>query len=183
VSASGSRSDTAVAPEWAAYRAELLGLVDGDDPAEVQASTPAAVRERVAAATAAGVLRTRPAPGEWSVIGLVGHLLDGEIYASARYRWILTEDLPALEGYDQDRVADASGHADGDPDVLLTAWEGLRRANLALWAQASPGERAREGVHLERGPSTFELLFREIAGHDRFHLAQMDRTLQAVAPG
>src|SRR5206468_1762966 len=92
VSMLGSPSDPAVTPEWAAYRAELLGLLGADDPAEVQASTPAAVRERVAAATSAGVLRTRPAPGEWSVIGLVGHLLDGEIYASARYRWILTED-------------------------------------------------------------------------------------------
>jgi hypothetical protein len=138
------------------------------------------VRDRAAAATRAGVLRTPPADGEWSVLGLVGHLRDGEIYASARYRWILSEDRPALEGYDQDRVADASRHADADPEVLLSAWEGLRRANLALWAQASAGERSRAGVHLERGPSTFELLFREIAGHDRFHLAQMDRTLGAV---
>ncbi len=177
-----SATDPPVTPEWAAYRAELLGLVGDDDPAEIQSSTPAAARERVAAATAAGVLRTPPADGEWSVLGLVGHLLDGEIYASARYRWILSEDRPALEGYDQDRVASASRHAGADPEVLLAAWEGLRRANLALWAQASPAERAREGMHLERGPSTFELLFVEIAGHDRFHLAQMDRTLDAVRP-
>ena len=171
-----------VTPEWAADRAELLGLVGSDDPADVQASTPASVRERLATASAAGVLRTPPAEGEWSVLGLVGHLLDVEIFASAQYRWVLTEDRPNLEAYDQDRVANASRHADWEPEVLLDAWEGLRRANLALWAQASPGERAREGVHLERGPSTFEVLFREIAGHDRLHLAQMDRTLDAVRP-
>ena len=139
--------EPSVSPMWAAYRKELLDLVGDDDPAEVQASTPAAVRERVAAASAGGVLRTPPADGEWSVLGLVGHLLDGEIYASARYRWILSEDRPGLEGYDQDRVANASRHADADPDVLLAAWEGLRRANLALWTQASPEARSREGVH------------------------------------
>jgi hypothetical protein len=169
-----------VTPEWAASRAELLGLVGSDDPAEVQASTPASVRERVATASAAGVLRTPPAEGEWSVLGLVGHLLDTEIFESARYRWILSEDRPALEGYDQDRVANASRHADADPEVLLAGWEGLRRANLDLWARSTPEQRERAGWHLERGPSTFDLLFREIAGHDRFHLAQMDRTLDAV---
>jgi hypothetical protein len=177
-----SASDPVVTPGWAAYRAELLGLLGDDDPGDVQAGTSALVRQRVAAAIEAGVLRTPPAKGEWSVLGLVGHLLDGEIYASARYRWILSEDRPALEGYDQDRVADASRHDEADPEVLLTAWEGLRGANLDLWARATPEQREREGVHLERGPSTFDLLFREIAGHDRFHLAQMDRTLQAVVP-
>jgi hypothetical protein len=173
-------SDPVVTPGWAAYRAELLGSVGTDDPAEIQASTPAAVRARVATASAEGVLRTAPAPDEWSVLELVGHLLDGEIYASARYRWILSEDRPPLEGYDQDRVASASRHNDAEPEVLLAAWEGLRVVNLALWNRASPEERAREGVHLERGPSTYEILFREMAGHDRFHLAQMDRTIRSV---
>jgi hypothetical protein len=172
-----------VTQEWAAYRQHLFDLVGGDDPAEVQAATPALVRERVARASDAGALRARPEPGEWSVLGLLGHLLDGEIFASARYRWLLGHDRPGLEGYDQDLVADASAHDDADPEMLLDAWEGLRRANLALWARSTPEQRQREGVHLERGPSTYEVLFREIAGHDRFHLAQMDRTLAAVAAG
>jgi len=173
--------DMIVTREWAAYRQHLFDLVGDDDPAEVQAATPALVRARVATASDEGVLRERPAGNEWSVIGLVGHLLDGEIFASARYRWLLGHERPSLEGYDQDLVADASSHDDADPDVLLDAWEGLRRANLALWARSTPDQRLREGVHLERGASTFEVLFREIAGHDRFHLAQMDRTLAAVA--
>jgi len=175
-----SEPDMIVSQQWAEYRKDLFDLVGDDDPAEVQAATPALVRERVMRASDAGVLRERPEPNEWSVLGLVGHLLDGEIFASTRYRWLLGHDRPALEGYDQDLVADASAHDDADPDVLLDAWEGLRRANLALWARSTPDQRLREGVHLERGPSTYEVLFREIAGHDRFHLAQMDRALAAV---
>jgi hypothetical protein len=179
---SSAEHEPVVTAEWAAYRQMLFDLVGEDDPAEVQAETPALLRERVARATQAGVLRARPEPTEWSVAGLVGHLLDGEIFGSARYRWILGHDRPALEGYDQDLVANASDHEASDAETLVNAWEGLRRANLALWARSTPEQRAREGVHMERGPSTFEVLFREIAGHDRFHLAQIDRTLLAVTP-
>src|SRR5207344_1805595 len=103
-----------------------------------------------------------------------------EIYSSARYRWVLAHERPALEGYDQALVAEASGHGEADPEVLLAAWEGLRRANLELWARSTPEQRARDGVHLECGRSTYEVLFIEMAGHDREHLAQMDRTLATV---
>ena len=41
-------------------------------------------------------------------------------------------------------------------------------------------DRARYGVHAERGPESYELTFRLIAGHDRFHLAQAGRTLAAL---
>jgi hypothetical protein len=37
------------------------------------------------------------------------------------------------------------------------------------------------GLHAERGPESFDLLFRMIAGHDRFHLAQARRALDVVA--
>jgi hypothetical protein len=52
-----------------------------------------------------------------------------------------------------------------------------------LWARSSEEDRARVGIHAERGPESFELLFRMIAGHDRFHLAQAERALDAVARG
>jgi hypothetical protein len=174
--------DLVVTPAWAASRQELFDLVGGDDPAEVQASTREAIHARIAAASEAGVLRTRPAEGEWSVVELIGHLLDAEIFVSARYRMILAHDRPRLEGYDQDLVAAASRHLDADPDLLLSAWEGLRRANLDLWSRSAPDQRAREGIHLECGPSTFEVLFVEMAGHDRLHLAQIDPTLETVRP-
>jgi hypothetical protein len=35
-------------------------------------------------------------------------------------------------------------------------------------------------MHAERGPETYDLSFRMIAGHDRFHLAQARRALAAV---
>src|SRR2546427_3943840 len=77
----------------AAYRQHLLGLLGEDDPAEVQASTRAAL---LALLKDAGPdLRRTPAPDEWSVLELLGHLVDAEIVMSGRYRWVLSDDRPA----------------------------------------------------------------------------------------
>jgi len=54
-------------------------------------------------------------------------------------------------------------------------------ANLAMWSRSTQRERARVGMHAERGPESYDLSFRLIAGHDRFHLAQARRTLDALA--
>jgi hypothetical protein len=170
-----------VTPAWAAYRQGLFDLVGEDDPAAVQGSTPQALRARLDAAISRGVLRDRPAPDEWSVVELLGHALDAEIFSSARYRWVLGHDRPPLEPFDQDLIAGATRHSDADPEFLLAAFAGLRGANLELWARTSDQERTREGVHAERGPSSYRVLFMEMAGHDRFHLAQIDRTLEALS--
>ena len=131
-------------------------------------------------AASAGVLRVRPADHEWSVLEVAAHLLDAEVFSSGRYRWVLGHERPDLPGYDQDLVANASHNDEADPEVVLSAFTWLRRANLDLWARATPDQRARESFHVERGVSSYEMLFREKAGHDRFHLAQMDRTFEAV---
>jgi hypothetical protein len=160
------------------YQRMILGLLGEDDPAEVQAGTPAALRSLVAAA--GDRVRVRPAPGEWSVLECVGHILDAELITAVRYRWILAHDRPPLVPYDQDLWVDRLRHGEDDADDLLGLFESLRAADLALWARSSADDRARVGMHAERGPETLELTFRLAAGHDRFHRAQAERTLAAV---
>jgi hypothetical protein len=46
-------------------------------------------------------LRRRPAPGEWAIIELVGHLVDTEEQALGRVRRMLAEGNPQLEPFDQ----------------------------------------------------------------------------------
>lgn len=165
--------------EAKAYRAALLGLLGDRDPAEVQEELPdqaeAMVRE------AGPHLLSRPAPDEWSVQELLGHLLDAEIASSARYRWILAHDEPPLIGYDQDLWVQRLRHQDDDPEEMLSLLRALKRVNLRMWARTSPAERARIGVHAERGPESLDLTFRLVAGHGLFHLGQMRRTLAEVA--
>ena len=163
-----------------AYQDQLLGLLGDEDPAEVQAAAGQAWR--VLCDEAGAEVDVRPEPSEWSVIECLGHALDAEIVSTARYRWILAHDEPPLIGYDQDLWVDRL-HADRheDPGPLLDLLEPLRTANIALWARSSEEDRARVGVHAERGRESFDLLFRMIAGHDRFHMAQAGRAMDAIA--
>jgi DinB family protein len=162
----------------AGYQRHLLGFLGNDDPGAVQERTPALLRELVAGA--GEDVRRRPEPAEWSVLECIGHIADAEIVYAGRYRWILAHDEPPLIGYDQDRWVTRLRHGDADPDELLGTFEPLRTANIALWRRTSPAERARVGRHEERGPESFDLSFRLIAGHDRFHLDQARRALAAV---
>jgi hypothetical protein len=164
--------------EPAAYQRHLLGLLGEDDPAEVQAGSPATWRALVA--ESGDRVGKRPREGEWSVLECLGHAADAEIVYAGRYRWILAHDEPPLIGYDQDLWVTRLRHSDDSPEELLAVFEPLRRANLALWAKASESDRARVGMHAERGPESFDLSFRLIAGHDRFHLAQAQRAFDAV---
>jgi hypothetical protein len=162
-----------------AYQQMLLSLLADEDPATVQAETEGHARELLAAAGSS--LATRPAPHEWSVLELLGHLLDAEIVVSGRYRWILSHDRPSLPAYDQDLWVQRL-HGEGeDPDDLLAAFGALRSANLALWKRTTGAERERVGLHVERGPESYEMTFRLLAGHDRFHLEQMRRTLSQLS--
>lgn len=162
----------------AAYQDYLVGLVGDDDPAEVQAAGPDAWREMLR--TAGARVAERPEPGEWSVLECLGHAADAELVASGRYRWILAHDEPPLIGYDQDLWVDRLHHGQDDPEALLVTFEALRAANLALWARSSDQDKARVGIHAERGPESYDLTFRMLAGHDRFHLDQARRALAAL---
>ena len=164
--------------EPAEYQQHLLRLLGDEDPAEVQRGTPAALRQLVEGSR--DLIAVRPEPTEWSVLECVGHILDAEIVCAGRYRWIIAHDEPPLVGYDQDRWVERLHHDRDDPRELLDLFEALRIANLALWSRSSPQERARVGIHAERGRESFELTFRLLAGHDRFHMDQARRALDAV---
>lgn len=169
---------TAKANPGRAYQQQLLALVGDEDPALVQAQTPDVLRQLVA--DAKELVRSRPAPGEFSVAEVVGHLVDAELVSSTRYRWILAEDEPVLPGYEQDDWVRVSGYAESDPGELVEVLRVVRRANLELWRRTPPALRSRVGHHSERGPESYDLTFRLVAGHDRMHLDQARRTLESL---
>jgi hypothetical protein len=167
----------------AGYQRHLLGLLGDDDPAAVQSATAASMRALLGSAGADATTPPEPTePTEWSVVQCLAHIADAELVVSGRYRWILAHDRPQLIGYDQDRWVDQLHRPPESADELLSLFEPLRAANLALWDRTPEERRDRIGMHAERGPESYELTFRLIAGHDRFHLAQAERALDAVRP-
>ena len=96
-----------------AYRKPVLDALGDDDPLDVQATEVAAWRDLID--RAAGDLRKRPAANEWSVLECLGHITDSELVTSARYRWVLAEDEPPLQGYDQEAWTERFEHMHDDP--------------------------------------------------------------------
>ena len=164
--------------EPAAYQQFLLDLLGDDDPAAAQESTAAKLKEL--AKQAGNHLFQQPRPGEWSVGQVIGHLADAEIAMSGRYRWILAHDQPPLLGYDQDLWVEQLHDQEDSVEDLIELFAILRKANVTLWHRSGPEQRARFGIHAERGPESYDLCFRMIAGHDRLHLGQISRALEVV---
>lgn len=166
------------AEEAEAYRRPVLDALGRDDPFEVQAGEIDLWRSLLESAGAK--LRARPAEDEWSVLECLGHMVDSELVTSARYRWILAEDGPLLQNWDQEAWASRLDHTRDDPALLLDLLCALRNANLALWSRTAPADRARTGIHVQRGRESFDLLFRLQAGHGRGHRAQAERAIADV---
>ncbi|MDP8955804.1 MAG: DinB family protein [Actinomycetota bacterium] len=160
------------------YRQTLLQLLGDQDPVEVIQRVPDQAEELVR--QAGDHLRTRPAAREWSIVELLGHMVDAELMVAGRLRWILAHDEPPLMGYNQDLLVERLHHQDDDPDELLGLWRAVVRSHVRLWNRTSEADRARVGVHAERGPESFDVTFRMLAGHGLLHLAQMRRTLRQV---
>jgi hypothetical protein len=169
---------TAVAAA-AGYVRALLDLLGDRDPLDVLAVQLTWLERRTAGLDDA-VLRRPEAPGKWSVIEIIQHLADSDVVVAWRSRLILAEDRPAIQGYDQDAWARNLDYGHASLDVAMGQLRGVRTANLRLWRSLTPAQRARVGIHSERGPESLDLLLRLMGGHDLVHRRQIERVLAAA---
>jgi hypothetical protein len=170
----------AAAAGASAYTRALLDVLGSRDPLDVLGELLPWLDERVRTIDQQ-TLRRSEAPGKWSVIEVVQHLADSDLVFGFRLRMILTEDNPAIQGYDQDAWARTLGYRDGQLDVALDQLRSLRAANTHVLRRLSPAQLQRAGLHSERGPESLGFLLRLMAGHDLVHRRQIDRILAAVS--
>lgn len=112
---------------------------------------------------------TPPRAGEWSVIEVVRHLLEGERDTFVpRLRRMLAESRPIFAKTPHD-ANDAS-----DLTTLLDAFAHSRAQSTAILAGLKGPEWAREGVSPSRGPVTVEAYAVTMADHDTEHLGQIE---------
>jgi hypothetical protein len=119
-----------------------------------------------------------PQPGEWTARQVVGHLADNEAVNAVRMRAVLTEDEPELYGYDSD---DWTPFYALEPlDATLERWEFARKNTMALLWSLDDDQWSRRGVISYRGPESMRVLVAVLAGHDRDHVQQIEKTLDAA---
>ena len=138
------------------------------------------VIETEVAALPPAVLTWRPAPGEWCVLEVIGHLIETEERGFAgRIRSILAEERPQFRAWDPDAVAQARRDAERDPGELLKEFTDRRRASVALVETLTAADLARGGDHPEVGWLMAGDLLHEWIHHDANHLRQILANVQA----
>jgi hypothetical protein len=150
-------------------------------PTEVAALLPAAVALLRAelAAVPERVLAWHPAPGEWCVKGVLGHLIEADRRGFAgRIRVILGADTPILERWDVDSVAAARRDCVKPADALLDELAALREDAATLVGRLIAADLERAGHHPTVGRLRVGDLLQEWVHHDRNHIRQVLANVQ-----
>lgn len=170
-----NRKADAVA-EAGAYIAAVLDLLGDRDPVAQLRHTPGQIRRLLDDHTAEAIRRPE-APGKWSAVMVVQHLVDSDLVWAYRMRFVVAEDRPRLTGFDQDLWAVRLRYQDVEPELALDEFQTLRSMNLRLIDSLDAGDLVRVGVHSERGDEPLDHMIRLYAGHDLVHLRQLERIL------
>jgi uncharacterized damage-inducible protein DinB len=154
---------------------------NGLDAARRVVSTTAARWRNLIDTLPEELLQRRPAPGEWSALKCLEHLLTVErLVIPVRVRHIL-EGRPELIPYDPDAPRQAL--AERTPRELVTAFAAERQPNEALLAKLAAADLERSSHHPEYGTITLGGLISLWAAHDLQHTVQAEKALmQAFIP-
>jgi hypothetical protein len=114
----------------------------------------------------------RPAPAEWSIKEVIGHVIDTERVFAYRALRVSRGDETPLPGFDQNpyvEIADFNGRSLAD---LLDEFELLRRANLLQFKPLKPEAFTRRGT-ASGFPISARALLYMMAGHAQHHYASL----------
>ncbi len=147
--------------------------------AKLLGTMPASLRAVIDAAPAQ-LLVWRPAPEEWCVPEVVGHLIETEERGFAgRIRTLLAEERPRFATWDPSSVARARRDAERDPAELLAEFTRHRTNSVTLVERLTDEDLGRGGDHPEIGFLTVNDLLHEWIHHDANHLRQVLANIQA----
>jgi hypothetical protein len=153
-------------------------------PPEVASLLDATIRTLTAETEALpdAVLSWHPAPGEWCVKEVLGHLIEAERRGFAgRIRLILDGDEPRFETWDQNEVARARRDCAREARALLDELRSMRAASRPWVERLGAADLARGGHHPVVGYLRVGDLLHEWVFHDRNHVRQALANVQAFA--
>ena len=121
-------------------------------------------------------LRFRPGPDEWSIMEIVGHIVDVGALWPGRTRQMLATDNPTLAAVDPNWVRQRDYH-NKQPGFLLISLAEQRAEYVEFLRVLRPAQLARTGIHPTRGQLTVEQGIAALADHDRGHSEQIAANL------
>lgn len=130
--------------------------------------------QRLVCTLPAGLLSRPAAPGEWSALNCLQHLLDAETTLfPARVRAFLA----GRDFTDFDPGRAVASPDSRTPEQLATAFAHARQENLALLRQLNDNDLERTVQHPKFGTVTLAQMLHTWAGHDLMHTVQAERAL------
>lgn len=130
-------------------------------------------------------LKARPIPGKWSVIEVVCHLADTDIYFTDRIERTLALDNPLLMGVDERPYPDKLQFQEQPIEEELELMTVLRRRTARILRRQPDSVWTRTGVHSGSGLCTLKDLVAKAVGHVQHHLpfiAEKKAVLLAARP-
>ncbi len=122
----------------------------------------------------AELLSLPPAPGEWSALECLQHLIDTEPVFQFRIGAFLAgRDFPAFDPDSQGSRPDARRN----PADLAAEYDRLRADSLDALSRLTPADLGRQALHQELGRVTLSEMIHEWAAHDLMHTVQAERAL------
>jgi hypothetical protein len=118
---------------------------------------------------------TPPAPGEWAVIDVVRHLVEGDRDKFLpRLRRMLAETQPVFA-----KVEPTAGDA-SDLPTLVAAYASAREQVVKILSRLEPADWSRTGVTPSRGPLSIDAYALSTRKHDTEHLRQIQAIRAAL---
>ncbi len=121
----------------------------------------------------------RPGPGKWSAREIVHHLADSEMTSAIRFRRLLVEHHPYIQGYDQDEFAKKLHYSKRPIEGSLKAFETARSTTSELLDLMHDADWSKTGEHSDSGPYSPDIWLSIYAVHAHNHANQIRRNRSA----
>lgn len=116
----------------------------------------------------------KPAPGEWSAVECLVHILDVEKVFQIRLNAFLAgQNFPAFNPDEEGSAFDS----ETGPAELAARFKQMRSESLKRLKDVMPQDLDREAVHSALGPVKLRELLNEWAAHDLSHTVQAEEAL------
>jgi hypothetical protein len=111
--------------------------------------------------------------GGWCPRQIVHHLADSHVNAFVRFKLALTEDVPAVKTYHQDRWALLADVCGVPVEPSLAILDGLHERWARLLESLTPDDFVRRVRHPDLGEIDLDFLLQMYGWHGRHHVAQI----------
>jgi hypothetical protein len=152
------------------YNAYISLVPDGQIWAELNAQ-PATLRAMLKHVSAQHAI-ARPAPSEWSINEVIGHLIDAERLFSFRAFHVSRGDTAPLPSFDQDMYVPAGEYNTRTLSDLLDEFEAARISSIHLVKHLTDDMLVRIGTASGYAVSTRALVYM-LAGHVTYHIISL----------